>query len=391
MNTPEEKDVLLAPLRELPVEVSLPEVERMVAAFPLAMGITAWLAHLAKFNLNTIIMTSAGTLLLSTGIILLAGQAPAESARQRPEPAPVIAPAPQPPALAELRAIAPMDEVPAAIPAVPTLPSRDPAPLDAPAPLASLPVAPTPAAPTALAPQPPARPGPAKAQTAERDFNLSGFTSIVLNSSLDVVVEQGPFSVTAAGPQDLLDKLELKTEGNLLVVGLQSGKVSMAKNRQPTVMVRLPRLEQLIVQGSGDIAVAPFTDATRLELIVMGSGSIALDGAGNMANLAITVAGSGDVACEQLDVKEEVVITVTGSGDVHVVGRTDQLEVNLVGSGDVHASGLKANTGHVNLAGSGDVFVADVANMQLSKLGSGDLHVGGSTEGEQSEDDGHND
>lgn len=394
MNTQDEKDALLAPLRELPVEVDLHEVEHMVAAFPAAMGTMAWLLHTAKFNLNTIIMTSIGTLLLGTGIVVLS----LHPQQQPPNPAPV-----RPSVVATPQAVP--EPVKARIVPPSAMPTGErPTPLAvqpsnrATEPERSIPQDPAPepvaAAPTVVAVPRPATPAPyagTKTQANERVFDLSGFTGILLNSSLDVMVEQGPFSVTASGPQDLLDKLELKTEENLLVVGFQFGKWTMAKDRQPTVMVRLPRLEQLIVQGSGDIALAPLTDAARLELMVMGSGSIAMAGAANMANLGITVAGSGDVACDQLDVKQEVVITVTGSGDVHVAGRTDQLEVNLVGSGDVHASDLKANTGHVNLAGSGDVFVADVATMQLSKVGSGDLHVGGSTDAENTEDDGHND
>ncbi len=76
MNTPDKKDALLAPLRELPVEVSLQQVEHMVAAFPAAMGAMAWLLHTVKFNLNTLIMTSIGTLLLGTGIFVLSLDTP---------------------------------------------------------------------------------------------------------------------------------------------------------------------------------------------------------------------------------------------------------------------------------------------------------------------------
>ncbi|HNK42962.1 MAG TPA: hypothetical protein PL002_17370, partial [Flavobacteriales bacterium] len=77
MNRAEEEQAVLAPLRELPPEVSLEQVRDMVAAFPLGMGAVAWLIHTLKFNLNTLLMTSIGTLLLGTGLYLFSGSTPA--------------------------------------------------------------------------------------------------------------------------------------------------------------------------------------------------------------------------------------------------------------------------------------------------------------------------
>ena len=61
MNHPEDAPVKLDVLRQLPLEVDLEQVRRMVAGFPLAMGALAWLIHTLKFHLNTVLMSTLGT------------------------------------------------------------------------------------------------------------------------------------------------------------------------------------------------------------------------------------------------------------------------------------------------------------------------------------------
>ncbi|MBP8824013.1 MAG: DUF2807 domain-containing protein [Flavobacteriales bacterium] len=380
MNTPDKKDALLAPLRELPVEVSLQQVEHMVAAFPAAMGAMAWLLHTVKFNLNTLIMTSIGTLLLGTGIFVLSldtpRQPPLPSAPRSPVTAqtpptadhgaatgPVAAPQATPAAEVPAPAAAqPADVATAAGPVSPHDPAPEPA----------APATPVIAAPAPAAHVPPEKPTP---QGHERVFNLSGFTGIALMASVDVLVEEGEFSVVAIGTPELLDRLELDAASTLLTVGM-SGNWSFKNGQEVTVKVRLPKLDQLIVQGSGDINVAPLTRSQSLDLTVMGSGDIHLTGTGNLGPLTINVAGSGDVVCGQV-VSQSTVINVTGSGDAQVDGRTEHLNVHLAGSGDVKAEGLDADQGLVHLAGSGDVFVGRITDLTLAKEGSGEIHTTG--------------
>lgn len=261
-----------------------------------------------------------------------------------------------------------------------TAPPRPAAPA-APAPLPVAAAAPLPAAQI-----PPAAP---KSQTNERVFNLSGFTGIALSSSVDVRLEEGAFSVVATGTQELLDRLDIKTASNLLAVGMNSGNRGMRKDQHLMLTVRMPRVEQLIVQGSGSIHATPLTNSPNLELSVMGSGDINLVGTGKVGTLTINVTGSGDVACVQVDASKATVVNVTGSGDVNLSGRSDRLQVNVVGSGDVKAEGLTAMHGEVNLSGSGDVFMGPANSLQVVKMGSGDVHTTGATDVQTSpEDDG---
>ncbi|MBK9422010.1 MAG: hypothetical protein IPN44_13335 [Flavobacteriales bacterium] len=58
----EEADSALELLRDLPAELTLEEVDRMVLAFPAVPAANAWYKNI---NLNSFIMTTAGTLIVA--------------------------------------------------------------------------------------------------------------------------------------------------------------------------------------------------------------------------------------------------------------------------------------------------------------------------------------
>ena len=67
MNRPIGTDKTFQLLRELPAEVTLEHVGSMVASFPLVAPAASWLSHI---NTNTIVMTSATTLLIGASVFL---------------------------------------------------------------------------------------------------------------------------------------------------------------------------------------------------------------------------------------------------------------------------------------------------------------------------------
>lgn len=390
MNTPEHKDPLLAPLRELPTEVSLGQVEQMVAAFPLAMGVTAWIAHFVKFNLNTLTMTSVGTILLGTGLYLSLGQAqPGTPAPAAAEQAPVtvvqqpVPPAPPKPpvALAIPPTAVPAPEQPAEPPQPdPALemeaPANPPVPVQAPALKAVRPFI-APAAPVAdgltkRADHAPAvRPGDEK-----RAFNASGFTQVVLNGSDDVLIKQGPFAVIAMGPALELDRVEVSVKGNVLSIGRKKDKGLFPNKEQRSVqvIVHMPQLDAASLVGSGDIRISPFGHLDGPIISVLGSGDLVLDGPVELDHMNLMLRGSGNINCPSVMVSGSTTINLLGSSDVTIAGLTGSLDITLNGSGDVHAARLKADSGSVSILGSGDVYLNSTTPMKTLVNGSGNVY-----------------
>ena len=224
-------------------------------------------------------------------------------------------------------------------------------------------------------------PAPTTVTTAvanERIFNLSGFNGIALRSSSDVRVEEGEFAVVAKGEQKQLDMLDIKVEQGILSIEHETRRRINLGMEKVLITVRLPRLEQLIVHGSGSIHVAEFKNTPSLQLSVMGSGDIDMAGPIGTTEMNIQVQGSGDVLCAQLEVTNTTTIDLMGSGDVQVAGATDRILVNIMGSGAVHAENLMAGSGKVNLMGSGDAYLDCSGHLESTKTGSGTIHNTGS-------------
>lgn len=427
MSHPDDNTPLLDLLRELPAEVSLEQVDRMVAAFPIATGLTLWLATL-KTNLNTILMSMTGILFVGAGIYLFSGSDPATTTTRSPlaEAGPELeAPLPAAP-----------EEAPAVVLTIPAKGSAgrvQPAPsvAAAPPPPNTFPPVEPPIAPMALLPPPavshappmpdaPVRPSQA---TNERRFDLRDFTGIRVVSAMNVTLEIGDFSVTATGPEDALQQLDVQVKNNVLeldrlIVGRSRrtcGPVDFTV-RMPLVRLldvmgpgslhgtELPTTAKLDlhVMGSGNITLDRVPDATALKMLVQGSGSIRIKDVGTTeaaevdvmgsgtaevgrmaraGSLKVLVAGSGVATCERVNVTGTSTLGVTGSGDLIAGGTTGSVDVTVTGSGNVRAGELNANGGRVAVTGSGDAFVHSEGPLQLQTQGSGTIHTTGSAGG----------
>ena len=370
MNPAEDSPVKLDVLRQLPLEVDLEQVRRMVAGFPLAMGALAWLIHTLKFHLNTVLMSTLSTLIITAALVWQAGQGTTVEAPSAPAPRTL----PAAPTLTEEAAVpATLSVEPTPAPAkLPAVSTNEPEPTPAqPAMAAPAPV------PISTAPEPaPASHTPVDAQTAtggERVFDLRGFTGISLLGSMDVVVQQGEFAVRATGaPQDL-DLLEIQLDGRSLAIGtVQQREVRFTG--EVLVHVTLPELKHLTVNGSGEIKATGAGTTSSLNLHVLGSGGILLSGPQEAKQLTVTVNGSGAVKVEGVTVPGTSKISVLGSGDVQVAGSTGRLELTLNGSGDADVSGLSiAEGGQVTTLGSGDVLLNSTVPLKVTTMGSGEV------------------
>lgn len=427
MSHPDDDAPLLDQLRELPTEVSLEQVDRMVAAFPIATGLTLWLATL-RTNLNTILMSITGTLLVGAGIHLFSGGDPATTTTQLPLAG--IGP--------ELEAPLPAapEEAPAVVLTIPTRGSAgqvQPAPSVAapsPPPNAIPPVEP-PTVPMAVLPPPavshaPTLPdAPVRQPKAanERRFDLRDFTGIKVVSAMNVTLEVGDFSVTATGPEEALQQLDVQVKNGVLELDYLIVGRSRRTCGPMDFTVRMPLVHlldvmgsgslhgtdlpttaklDLNVMGSGNITLERVPDATALKMSVRGSGSIRIEDVGTTeaaevnvvgsgvaevgrmaqaGSLKVLVAGSGVATCERVNVTGTSTLWVTGSGDLTASGTTGRVDVTVTGSGNVRASELNANGGKVAVIGSGDAFVHSEGPLQLQTQGSGTIHTTGSAGG----------
>lgn len=200
----------------------------------------------------------------------------------------------------------------------------------------------------------PADAGPTTTQT----YALSGFTEVKVAGPDDVTIRRGDaFSISAKGPQAVLDQLEIEVDGPTLSIGrMREGfSFSSREDNDVEITITMPRLTGARLTGSGSI------DADSMD--------------GDAVEAVVT--GSGDLKVAKLTAKRAD-ISVSGSGDIEIgAGTVDAGEYGITGSGDIDADGLVARRLEVSVTGSGNVEAQASGTADVSILGSGDVTLGG--------------
>lgn len=188
-----------------------------------------------------------------------------------------------------------------------------------------------------------------------RNFDVSGFTGVSLSGADDVEVKSGnSFAVTAEGDSALLDRLEIRKDGDTLRIGRKDGDWKWGGDKGAKITVTLPRLLSASVAGSGDMNV------DRAEGDFDGS-----------------IAGSGNLSIAQLT-GGKADLSVAGSGDLRVAaGQASEIDASIAGSGDIDAPALKAVRGDISIAGSGNIRAQVTGEADISIVGSGNVELTG--------------
>ena len=191
-----------------------------------------------------------------------------------------------------------------------------------------------------------------KGAVVKRPVQLQPVNAITLQGSLDVQLTQGEGqSVEVEAQENLVDLVETTVKDGHWTIRTRE---CYRTDKPFVVHLRVPKIDRVTVQGSGD---------------VVGTGTFT----GNTFNL--DVQGSGDL---KINVNGSTVKTsVQGSGTVKVAGTCDDLAATVQGSGDVKAADLKAGRARVNVMGSGDITVRTNGALEGEIMGSGDVEYVG--------------
>jgi len=216
--------------------------------------------------------------------------------------------------------------------------------------------------------------GPERGDTrpGQRDFQVGAFQSVELAGSPDVTVAVGGApSVRAEGPQDSLDRLDIRVEDGALKIGTRRhGPFSRDYDLgRVTIHVTAPSLNAASISGSGDMNIDR-AEANTFAASIGGSGDMDI-GALRAREATFSIAGSGNIRAAGSAERSRV--SIAGSGDATLDRfQTGDAEVSIVGSGGTRLRASGSVTG--SIMGSGDVVVSGTTRCTVSKMGSGDLH-----------------
>lgn len=210
-----------------------------------------------------------------------------------------------------------------------------------------------------------------------RSFAFADFDQVTLGGSDNVKVIYGrTFAISATGPADVLDRLDVHKEGASLIVSRkkQDGwKIGWKeKSAAATVTVTMPLLRAATLSGAGNLTVATATPEDAFAARLSGSGDLSVDNSrAKTVNLDLT--GAGNMTLR--GAADTVNARLTGSGNMDAVGLpAREVTVVLSGAGNIAASARELATG--TLSGVGSVDIAGSARCAVRKTGVGDVRCG---------------
>jgi hypothetical protein len=210
-----------------------------------------------------------------------------------------------------------------------------------------------------------------------RSFALRDFDRVTLNGADDVNVIYGrDFAVVAAGPQNALDRLDIRKDGTTLVVGQKEDKgwtIGWDKHKSAAIVtVTLPLIRAATLSGAGDMNVASATPEDAFTARLSGSGNMTVANSRAKA-VDLTLTGAGSMKLRGL--ADSVTAQLTGSGSMDAVALTARgVTVDLSGAGSISASASELATG--TLSGVGNVDIAGSARCAVRKTGIGEVRCG---------------
>lgn len=206
-----------------------------------------------------------------------------------------------------------------------------------------------------------------------KNMKAENFTGIKLMGSPDVIYTQtnGAPKIQIYGSDNIIELLETYVEDGTLVVKFRNNTLIQYKGKLE-VRVSSPHLNQIIVQGSGDVLLAHgLNEKGDVDMTIQGSGDI--NGESIRCNhLSIGIQGSGDVQLRNI-VSTYTKANIAGSGDMTLVGESKEAEYDIAGSGDISASELEAAKVSARIAGSGGISCHATESLHAKVTGSGEI------------------
>jgi len=195
--------------------------------------------------------------------------------------------------------------------------------------------------------------------SVSRAYQVGAFTGLEVAGPFDVKVTTGQaVSVSATGPQKLLDETEVVVKDGKLLIRPKKKNwlagMNWSSQDSSRFTITVPALDRAAVAGSGDIDIDRVA-GDRFKGSIAGSGNLRL----------------ADVAVQELG------LSIAGSGAITAAGQAQRASYDIAGSGDLDASGVRTVDAQAKIAGSGDIKVQATDTAQARIAGSGDIDITG--------------
>ena len=186
-------------------------------------------------------------------------------------------------------------------------------------------------------------------EVVKKTITLESFHGIQLEGAIDVILTPGATQAVEVEAQaNLVDLVTTEVRSGVWTIG--TGDHGYSTDKPFVVYITAPSIDQVTIQGSGDVKATGQFSAEDVTLSIEGSGDL-----------------SWDVAAKSVQA------SIRGSGDIRLSGSCEKLKASVEGSGDINAKGMTATTASASTTGSGDINVNTSGELSARIEGSGDI------------------
>lgn len=227
-------------------------------------------------------------------------------------------------------------------------------------------------------------------ERVSRTWDLAGFDSVSASNGVNVVIRQGPFAISAEGPKDRLERLEIDREGSTLRLRQKPNTVwfGMGWSYPTLITVVAPDYVSISASGGADV------DVESLKLDTLGlsaSGGADL----NLRNpsldaIDITASGGADINATDIAVST-ITAYASGGADIRITGSCKTVTADASGGADFKGGDLRCDTAIITASGGADADVFATASASGRASSGGDIRFHGDPVSFQKEESGGGD
>ena len=195
----------------------------------------------------------------------------------------------------------------------------------------------------------------AEGESVTRAFDsLPEFRAVEFSVPADISYSAGECALSVTTAQNVLDKLDVRVDGDVLVVELNPGVARLKNIKTFDVVLSSPELRSVGIDGAASFkAGTGVLSSEDFYIEVNGAGDISLASL-RAADVGIEINGAGNVTVAGVDCTD-IDIEINGASSCTVSGKAESAAAEINGAGDIDLSGLDTRELDSSVNGIGSI------------------------------------
>ena len=195
----------------------------------------------------------------------------------------------------------------------------------------------------------------AEGESVTRAFDsLPEFRAVEFSVPADISYSAGECALSVTTAQNVLDKLDVRVDGDVLVVELKPGVARLKNIKTFDVVLSSPELRSVGIDGAASFkAGTGVLSSEDFYIEVNGAGDLSLASL-RAADVGIEINGAGNVTVAGVDCTD-IDIEINGASSCTVSGKAESAAAEINGAGDIDLSGLDTRELDSSVNGIGSI------------------------------------